>query len=321
MSLGLAILMVACTSSPVVEAEAEPEPSGWSWDGQAPDEGISVDELATSTQALVDQLLEINAWPVLESYTQVMSYSLDWCPEQVETSSETTGDMRYWDGVCAGTGDVWFKGPMTTWTWEGIEIAAGEVELLSDMMSTSTAFDGYAFNGAGIRGQTDIYSEDGAVDFNCSCAAMQGVGQTEDGRVGFFSYMDGPSHWTGDASTDTWMEDGVRPGLWLWVEADPTTELRHVTAEGNVTGFAERYDTASLTLTLFGPLDRSASCVGDLSSFALSIRDAETADWTDLEFAIDSSDPATCPACAELPDGQEVCVELSALLAWGTSPW
>lgn len=319
MSLGVAMLLGACSGAP--DGESGAEPTGWSWEGEGPDEALSVDALATATQALVDQLLQINASPVLDSYGEVMTYSQDRCPEQTETSSETTGDMRYWDGVCLGAEDVWFKGPMTTWSWDDIEIAGGQVELLSDMMATSNAFDGYRFDGTGIRGQTDIYSEDGGIDFNCSCAAMQGAGQTEDGRVGFFSYMDGPSHWTGEASADTWMDQGVRPGLWLWAESDPVAALRHVTAEGNVTGFAERYDTASLALTLFAPLDRSASCMADLSSFALTIRDAETADWTELSFAVDDSDPAACPACAALPDGEQVCVELGALLAWGTAPW
>ncbi len=312
------LLLAGCAA----EGTGDSAPSGWSWEEQAPEEVASAADLSLDVQALIDQLRTINAAPVLSSYYEAMGNSLAWCPEQTETTAETTGDMRYWDGVCAGSEDVWYKGPMTTWTWDGIDLAAGTVDIISTIMASSPSFEGYAFNGNGIRGQTDIYNPDSSVDFNCSCTAMQGMGMADDGRIGFFSFMDGPAHWTGPAAEGTWMAEGVRPGLWTWAEANPAEDMRHLTAAGNVTGFAERFDTARLDLTVFAPIDGSKACTaGDLSSFSLSIRDAETADWYNLEFEIDDSDAAACTACATLESGEQLCVDLLPAIAWEGAPW
>lgn len=317
-AIGLSAL-VGCAGP---AAEPADEPAAWAWEGSAPEEQASAEELSDAVAELLVAVRTVNAEPVLDSYQEAMSYRLDWCPELTETSSEATGEMTYWDGMCEGAEQVWFKGPMTTWNWEAIDLASGSVDLVSEIMASSTAFDGYRFHGSGIRGQTDIFNPDSSIDFNCSCTAMQGMGAAEDGRNGFFSFMDGPAHWTGAAAEGTWLEAGVRPGLWIWAEADPTVGLRHITAAGNVTGFSERLDTARIDLTVFAPLDGSKACTaGEISSFSLSLRDAETASWYELDFEIDDSDPTLCTACAPLESGEEVCVDLMPVLDWEDSPW
>lgn len=320
--LGCLLLLGGCAGGAGAGEETGGAPSGWSWEGSSPEEAASAEDLSAAVQALIDRARTINAAPVLSSYYEAMSYSFEWCPEQTETTAETTGDMRYWDGVCEGNQSVWFKGPMTTWTWDAIDIPAGNVDIVSEIMSSSPAFDGYLFYGNGIRGQTDIYNPDSSIDFNCSCTAMQGMGMADDGRVSFFSFMDGPSHWTGSAADGTWMADGVRPGMWSWAEVNPDEDMKHVTLAGNLTGFAERFDTAKIDLTVFAPLDGSKACTaGDLSSFSLSIRDADTADWYELVFVIDDSLEGVCGACAPLETGEEVCVDLSPILVWESAPW
>lgn len=316
----MAAALAAGCSSERAGSDTAP-PSAWTWEGAAPDEEADAEALSEATQALVDSLRSVTASPVLSSYYEAMSYGLEWCPSQTETSSEATGDMRYWDGMCEGQQGVWFKGPMTTWTWDGIDIGAGSVDIISEILGSSPSFDGYLFYGNGIRGQTDIFDPTGAIDFNCSCTAMQGMGMAEDGRVGFFSFMDGPAHWTGPASEGTWMAEGWRPGLWTWAEVDPGAEMKQVTVAGNLTGFTERFDTARLDANVFRPTDGSLACTaGELSSLSLRVRDAETADWYDLAFAIEASEDS-CLATAALESGAVVVVDLASLVSWEGAPW
>lgn len=296
-------------------------PSAWQYDGGVPDEQATGEQLSTAVQALVDRLLQVNAAPVVDSYRQTLDYSMASCPAPIPTSSDATGDMTYWDGMCLGDQDVWFKGPMTTWAWEDIDISAGTVDVISEIMASTPETMGFLMSGAGVRGQTDIFNADGSVDFNCSCTAMVGGGATEDGRSAWFSFMDGPAHWTGSASDGTWLADGLRPGLWIWAELNPVSGYQGVTVAGNLTGFTERFDTARLDLSVFRSPTSDKACVGGvMSSFTLRIRDADTADWYDLDFEV-TEDTDRCLASATSESGETVTVDLSDIVGWEESPW
>lgn len=313
----LPLLAIAGCSTPETPETAAASP--WEWEGRSPEATVSAEELSVAVTALMDAVPTIHAAPVVSSYQEAMAYSQGRCPDVTRASSEATGDVQYWAAMCQGAEGVWFKGPMTYWVWEDIALAEGSVDIVSGLLAARPELAGARYYGLGIRGQTDIFNTDSSIDFNCSCVAMQARGQTPDGQDLFFSFTDGPTHWTGAAADGTWMREGLLPSLWSVAREDAETDRRRLDIVGDLSGFAERFDTASLSLSLSRPRDGSLACDAD-GALSLTIRDAETALWHPLSFVI-SADERACLACADWDDGERICVDLASYLDWDDSPW
>lgn len=313
-----ALLASGCAPAPetVTDSSTEEAASAWTYEGADLDEPMNAEDLQAALQALVNRVRTINAQPVVDSYRGAMSHAYGECPTLVETSSDLTGDVDYWDGMCEGERDVWFKGPMTTWTYEDIDVADGQIDLVSTILEQN----GFLYTGAGVRGQTDIFSVDTSIDFNCSCAAFWGQGVNSEGGSSFFSLVDGPSHWTGSEAEGTWLADGLRPGLWQSFEINTAEGFQMASIHGSITGYAERYDTAQFDLDLFRPLDHSSACYADLTVFTIEVRDAQTGQWASIDFRVETNGDA-CAATGEVEGTGEITLDLATVLDWTESPW
>lgn len=290
----------------------------WSWTDTAAPATATAAELEESLASLVSTAVSISARPVLQSYYEAMTFSEDVCPAIVYASAETTGDVSYWDGLCEASTGVTFKGPMTTWDWADIDLANGEVDMLSSYLSGPG--QGYTFTGQGIRGQTDIYDDTSEIDFNCSCIAMMAAGRHTDGTIGSVDYLDGPSHWTGSASEGTWLEDDLRVNMVKWATLDPAGKNINVNYQGGITGLPGRFDTAKMDAVLSWEIDSELGCKDDgFQTISLRLRDGETAEWSEPELTVGPVGEA-CMACM-MYDGEEVCVDVHSLITEVELEW
>lgn len=294
------------------------EASAWEYSEDTAAAPVTQEALQAAVEALVGALFSATADPVLRSYDEAMEFAAGDCPTATTTITEANGEVRYWESLCHTDREIWFKGPMTTWAWTGNPVADGSVDFISAILAETRP--GFRVSGRGISGQTDIYSSDGVLDFNCSCAAMMGLAEDDAGTEAFFNYVDGPTHWTGPAAQGSWMEAGLHPGLWMWAERSPTTGLVSVQVSGNVSGFHERFGSARLDLNLSRPLDGAAPCLSDPpTQLRVLLRDDESAEWLPLDFTV----RATESACLATASFGELALEvaLDGLLDWEERPW
>lgn len=314
------IALIACSGEKTADT-GEPvatDAQDWSWTDTAAPATATAAELEESLASLVETTVSLSARPVLQSYAEAMTYSEDGCPNIVYASAETTGDVSYWDGLCESSTGVTFKGPMTTWSWDEIDLANGEVDMLSGYLSGPG--NGYTFTGQGIRGQTDIYDDTSEIDFNCSCIAMMAAGRHTDGTVGSVDYLDGPSHWTGAASQGTWLEQDLRVNMVKWATLDPAKQNINVNYQGGITGLPGRFDTAKMDAVLSWEIGGELGCKDDgFQLLSLRLRDGETAEWSEPEFTVGPVGEA-CMACM-MYDDQEVCVDVHSLITEVELEW
>jgi hypothetical protein len=319
----LVVLLLSCAEPPPASAPAgvdpAPEASTWGYDEAVPTTGLDVATAEPAAQLFIDSLYDYHGKVVVTAFREAMGWSTSECPYTTVTDTESSGQQAYWTGLCYGDEGMWYKGPMTTWAFDQTNIREGNVEGVTDALR-ELAYEGYLFDGAGIRGQTDIFSDDGTKDFNCSCIAMHGQGTAEDGRVASFSLTDGPAHWFGGAQEGTWLQASSRPSLWMWFETNPNNVRRIVRIAGGVTVLGQRYGAVRVALELKRQRDRPESCLlSNESTFTLDLRDATTATWHALVFDMSGAED-DCIACAPT-DGGPLCVNLSGLLDPETAPW
>jgi hypothetical protein len=297
--------LLACATSDIAAPAAD---AAWNW--EPADTGTvaqDVGEMELAAQDWVDRARTVVATDALDVYHAAMSLGTGSCPEVAVT--EGTFPTEYWDGMCSGPDGTIFKGPMTQFTWSALTVADAAGYELSAFIPD----DGLAYDGVGMYGQTDIYTADGSVDYNCSCWAIQGSGRGGEAHA-WFSLMSGPTHWTGEETADTWLADeALRATLWQYY-AEDATGARTALVSGSLTGLDFRYDTVEANLSLVR--DAAGACSA-LDLAWIEARDARTSTRAtgDLDIAPD------CTACAHMGDDEDLCVDLAPLFAWEGTPF
>ncbi|MDP2315052.1 MAG: hypothetical protein Q8P41_19285 [Pseudomonadota bacterium] len=282
----------------------------------APDVGENVDPVTMQAelQATFDELRTFNGSATLTAYGQALLHGDGSCPNEVETDTENNGHTAYFDGLCVARTRYWFKGPMTTYAFTDNALDAFEI---SDFHPVRTD-DGVAWTGTALKGQTDIYDDRSDLDFNCSCTAVSAYSFPGPGEGHWFSYVDGPSHYTApEAAPGTWINLGLQVKLYAYLQRhlDGAWEAR---LAGTVTGLTDRYGTIDLDLSFGGvrAADGTIGCAAG-GGGSVGMRYTTTGVRTELAFATDG---ASCVVCSPAGDGT-VCLDLTSVADWETAPW
>ena len=319
MALGLAGSTGACRSGADPADAASPgaasgdRPSAYTW--TPPDEQASAFDAATVEAALadvVDGMLTIGAAPVLETYGALMDAADPACPLWYEQDGNV-----FWYAQCTADSGTLFDGYGFTNVYEDAELF-GE--------------GGGHWDATVVSGAATI-RDDAGHTFHLGGQVYDGVGYGDDGRRLWVSNVLGGFAWDGAGAEQSWLGQGVSPGLLLYA-------IRYPEAAGlGVTG---NYIYADGTVGGLG----TASTGADLSEFALvsealgapcelepagtvSVRDAHGG-WWDVVFDIESTDSGwamtgDCDACGGVyRDGEyqgEVCADFAPLLDWTERPW
>lgn len=307
-------LLVACTAGAPPAAERGKEPTGWSW--ASSDTGtppIDAAVLQADLQANLDATRLVRATDPLRSFVAVMEYASPYCPMPTITTTEDEGSTFYFDQLCE-TPDMIFKGPALLHTWEEDRVVpVGAMEVLVGL-SDEGSWTGYGFNG-----QTDIFSRDGELDFNCSCTMVDLVGRDSAGNSVFLGLTQGPAHYTGPEGVGSWMDDaGIDPEISVLMTDAPG--YREFAVQSITSGVGSRFDAVEFSLSgIAGRLGEDWDCAADSGELIVEFRDSVDAVWHSLTLTTVDS---TCALCGSLEGGERVCLDpRMALLAWEGSPW
>jgi hypothetical protein len=268
--------------------------------------------LQSELQALVDTLRSYNATPVLDSWAAVRAYGDANCPSETITESEANGTTTYFERLCIANDVTYFKGPMTVYDFTENTLLAFEV---ADVQ-TNVELDGSLWTGRLMKGQTDIYEPGSTLDYNCSCTAALASSSTN-AIEQWWTYTDGPTHWSGPEDDGTWMDRGVQSNLYQHYAEYTDAGYWWVRVRGAVTGHADVYGSVELDIMLGGPTTAPQSCAPSSTAQAV-MRHTDTGRSTPLVFTFEGG--VSCSACAPV-DGGEVCVDFAPLHAWEGSPW
>lgn len=290
-------------------------PTAWSWEN--PDSGgglLDVEALRADLQAQLDAIRNVRATDPINSFRAVMEYAEPTCPSTaVTTTTEDAGSTYYFDNLCS-TRDMIFKGPALLHTW-----VENRVEPIAAMEVAAKLHPDILWTGYGFNGQTDIFSTDGGLDFNCSCTMVDIVGTDSDGTAWFFGVTQGPAHYTGPEGEGSWMEDaGIDPAISVTVSDGDGA--RSVELSSASSGIGERYDAVNFTLMgLAGHGGGTWNCAPDALTMTIAYRDSEDASWWSMSL---TSRDSSCALCGDAPNGEELCLDPHvALLDWEISPW
>ena len=179
--------------------------------------------------------------------------------------------------------------------------------------------DGTLWTGNAMKGQTDVYTLDGSLDYNCSCSAALGEGDPDAETHGWWSFTDGPTHWTGPEDDGTWMDRGEQSSLWVEFRRNETAGTWVGGLRGSVSGRGEVYGSVEMNIALSGDLDDLTTCSSN-NRVQMTVRETATGRTTDLDFTLDTSQ--ACYACVTVVEGEpDVCVDLSSFNDWEGAPW
>lgn len=305
------LLLLACSAPP--EQLAVELPSAYTFDGDTNDDDVDLARLQAEVQAVLDGIRTYNAAPIIDAWYDAHTYSDVYCPAETISDTEANGYVVYFDSECVSEDRYWFKGPMTTYTFEDNTLADLEVYDLRPYLEVTTT----EWTGRALKGQTDVFDAESSLDFNCSCTAALASAASDPNALGWVSYTDGPAHWIAPtADPDVWINQGITSNLFMRFSRDGDARWE---AEilGSVTGAAEVYGNVAIELRLGGvQLEQGLLCDPD-SEFAIEARQSSTGARTRMEF--ETADGA-CSACATVGEG-EVCVDLTPALDWESSPW
>lgn len=317
--LALAASLAACRSADAPEDGAEDGgapgdgPSEYDW--QPEDDPTSEFDAATVEAALVDVvdgMMTIGAAPVLDTYAELMGEADEVCPAWYEQDGNI-----FWYAQCTADSGAYFDGYGFTTLYEDAELF-GEGGGLWDATVVSGA--------ATIR--------DGAGHtFHLGGQVYDGVGHGDDGRLLWVSNVLGGFTWDGEGADESWLGQGVSPGLLLYGIRYPEDSGVGVTgnyiyAEGTVGGLGTAATGADLREFALVHETLGSPCELEPSG-SISVRDERGA-WWDVVFDVAATDSGweldgDCDGCGGVyRDGEyqgDVCADFSPLLDWTDRPW
>lgn len=316
------VLLGACTGAepstgiddPAPDTAADPSYTDWVWSSDdtgayAPSESDA--ELAL--QSLVSGLRQVRASSVYDSYREAMDAAGEYCPVETIIVDDDYDSVAYWWGACETPESVIFKGPMTDWVFEDVDLQTH----MSTVFGRSVDAPGVSWTGYGMQGQANIMDTK-QIDFNCSCTSLTATSTSGD-TDSFLNLINGEAHWTGPAASGNWMTWGWNVDVAVNYGYNRATGEASAKGSGEVDGLPGRYSSASLNFDVKGTLTgEQITCSIDASNLTGTLRDELTSTWYDLNF---TADTGTCLACAKTSDFGELCVDLSPLVHWIDTPW
>lgn len=300
------------TATPV---DSTPTASPWEYQRDSQDDGFDVDVLESELQDLLGDLRSYNATPVLDSWGAVRAYGDDQCPEETVTTTVENGTATYFERLCVANKVTWFKGPMTVYEFADNDLLSFEIQELYVYGN----LDGTPWTGTMMKGQTDVYQLDGSLDYNCSCTAGLAEGDPDAETHAWFTYTDGPTHWTGPEDDGTWMDRGEQSSLYLEYRRSLTGGRWQAGARGSVSGRGEVFGSVEMSIALSGESSDLTRCSLD-DRVRLAARQTDTGRTLDLELTLDTE--TSCTFCGTAVEGErEICLDLSSVNDWKGAPW
>ena len=288
--------------------------SAWEYTPEETSVVIDAGAMQRELQALVDNLRGYNATPVLDAWDGVRAYGDEACPAETVTESAANGTSTYFERLCVANHRTYFKGPMTVWQFTDNDLLAFEV----DDIAQHVMLDGSLFSGRVMKGQTDVYEITSDLDYNCSCTAAVAASENAE-RLQWWTYTDGPTHWTGPEDDGTWMDAGHQSNVYQHYSRRPTDGVWNVVIEGSVTGHAEIYGSVDMLISIGGGMEDLRTC-GNAATIEVVMRHTETGQSATLTFGMDPSQ--ACYGCAVVAEDQSpVCIDFSGLNDWEDAPW
>ncbi len=310
------ITLIACSSEPVDTAAPAEAPSAhpYTADSLADPDVAAVQD---AVQASLERLMTLKTGPVLDAYAAALTLGTETCPNETITVEDGT-TTAHWQEVCTNPDQyAIFNGPMTTWQWEEGYLGSQTLPAYDHVYQQFSMMRELRWTGAGLNGQTDISNALGA-DYNCSCLALSGSAQDDSGTRFSFVAMDGPSHWTGPETADTWVAEGIQLTLSGYAERQ-TDDIRRIYIKGSASGLDEDYGAISFLLAVESHNGHCRGWIFDQkldAGMLLSIRQSQTGHWTDL--VLEKMLPDSCTACTE---DDTFCLDLTPLVDWEDVPW
>lgn len=320
LSLMLALALVGCRTAG--EADKAPDaaedettddgPSAYEWQ---PEEGTEPTFDAATVEAaladVVDGMMTIGAAPVLDTYATLMDEADASCPAWYEQDGNV-----FWYAQCTADSGTYFDG-------YGFTNVYDDAELFGE--------GGGYWDATVVSGAATIRDEVGHT-FHLGGQVYDGTGWGDDGRLLWVSNVLGGFTWNGDGADDSWLGEGISPGLLLYAIRYPEASFgvsgNYIYADGTVGGLGDAATGADLSE--FSLVSESLGVPCELEpGGTMSIRDADGI-WWDVAFDLVATDNAwvlegECDGCgAVYRDGDyqgEVCADFSPLLDWTDRPW
>jgi hypothetical protein len=317
-----AVLLGACTDTKPTEAVDDPapdtaaDPSYTDWVWASDDTGAYAPngtDAAVSLQSFVNGLRRVHASSVYDSYREAMDAAGTDCPVETINVDDAYGSVSYWWGACETQDGVIFKGPMTDWVFEDIDLQAH----VGTVFGRSVHAPGDGWTGYGMQGQANIMDTK-EIDYNCSCTSVTATSTSGD-TDSYLNLINGEAHWTGPAATNTWLTWGWNVEVAVIYGYNRATGETSAKGSGGVDGLLGRYSSASLNFDVKGTItDDEVACTIDAVHLNGTLRDELTSNWYYLVF---TADAGSCLACTTKSDFGEICVDLSPLVSWTDTPW
>lgn len=299
-------------AAPADEDAAGDGPSAYEWQPETGTEPtFDAATLEAALSDVVDGMLTVGAAPVLDTYSTLMDAADSTCPAWYEQDGNV-----FWYAQCTADSGAYFDG-------YGFTNVYADTELFGP--------GGGYWDATVVSGAATI-RDDAGHTFHLGGQVYDGTGYHEDGRSLWVSSVLGGFTWNGEGAADTWLGQGVSPGLLLYAIHYPVEVFgvtgNYLYADGTVGGLGDVATGADLTQfsliseTLGVPCDQEPGGT-------MSIRDAEGV-WWDVRFDLVATETewvleGECDGCgAVYRDGDyqgEVCADFSPLLDWTDRPW
>ena len=304
--LAVAIAALGCKPAEVADDPVD-EPTEYIYDEEDPPKSdVDLGQLGDALQGAIDQLLDLNAGPVLAAYSYVADGQTATCPRVYEMDGNV-----YWFDQCTTEDGTSFSGYGFYYDYYDIPVGGewvGDYELLSGANQVITA-DGDTLDVAG------------------TATMVASVHNTQPALL-WQSNVQGSFRWDGPGSDGTWLATGAAPDMGITVYERTDNGGRAVIVDGGVSGLdgeatAIVFDNVNVINANLG-----SACPREASG-TISVR-TTTGDWIDLIF--DGPTFETLPGDTTKCDGEgrafyrgeqlgDVSADFSGLLEYVEAPW
>lgn len=261
------------------------------------------DAAALAVQAVLDDLRDHHATPVLGAYSRAMTSASGECPQRT-----VNGADERWIARCSTGAGASFDG-------------YAQVDAYTDQNESGTVWDGWFYYLAAIVETTDGYTLEGGG----SMRLQEGEGY--DGQSSFrawYTFLQGTIRWDGPGSAGTWLEDEVTPNLGMNARFYPDTGAHALTVDGALSLPGDTLTALTFRDVRITRDERGAECEVEPKG-EMALRDG-SGTWYEIMFdTADGMNPADCDGCGTVRrNGEQVgrlCLDFTALTDWTGAPW
>lgn len=297
----LTILMLACTTEEPVESE--PLPSEYEWEAPE-DTSVEFDPAVVETglQEAIDVALRFGADPILDGYFAMIEHADVECP----TWYEQDGNV-FWNDYCTSEDGTRFDGYGFYYLYDQVALD-----------TSATLYDGHY-----LYGVATVESRDGTrLHMGGGLQTFEGYDPDNNGHV-YLSQIQGGFSFT---DAEGWLEDGLKPDIYLYAVDYPDYDGRGAFVEGAVGGLTGTASAVFFDNNLLFSAELGSVCEREPTG-SIQVRDGDGTWWLVVFDTPEKGDMAgsLCDGCGTVSlNGEEVgqaCADFSPWLSWEGRPW